>query len=190
MYFHKNNTRSAGAHFFVDQKGEVYKSIPISLTAWSVGGFFTTAHGAGSYYKKCLNANSVSIELCDCATKDPSDAMIKVVKSLVASIQKSCPNAKTIIRHWDVNGKSCPARMAGKDNEKWAKFKKEITSKTSKTFKTTTDNLNLRKGAGADYKIILTIPKGKKVTVISTGSTWYKVKYNGKTGYVNKKYLK
>lgn len=52
--------------------------------------------------------------------------MIKTVKWLVKYIQKYCPNAKTIIRHWDVNGKDCPQIMVGKDNEEWKSFKKKI----------------------------------------------------------------
>lgn len=130
-YFHNGNTRSAGAHFFVDQKGTVYQTVDIKRAAWSVGGFFTQKNGAGKYYQKCTNANSVSIELCDCAKKDPSDKMIAATKKLVKYIQNACPNAKTIIRHWDVNGKSCPARMVGTNNKKWAAFKKAITSTTA-----------------------------------------------------------
>ena len=131
------NQRNAGAHFFVDQNGIVVKSIAMKLTAWSVGGFVTDANGAASYYQKCTNTNSVSIELCDCASKDPSAKMIKACKELVAYIRKTCPNANTIIRHWDVSGKSCPARMTGKNNSRWTNFKKAIdTKETTTTTKT------------------------------------------------------
>lgn len=131
-YFKNSNKRQAGAHFFVDQKGTAIQSIPLNRTAWSVGGFFTKKNGAGAYYKKCLNSNSVSIEMCDCATKDPSVAMTRAVTALVAHIKKQCPNAKTVIRHWDVNGKSCPARMVGKNNAKWSAFKNTITKASAK----------------------------------------------------------
>lgn len=126
-YFKNGNTRQAGAHFFVDRAGTVCQSIPMNRTAWSVGGFYTRANGAGSYYNVCTNANSVSIELCDILNKAPSSAQITATKSLVAYIKANCPNAKTIIRHWDVNGKSCPARMAGKNNAEWNSFKASIT---------------------------------------------------------------
>lgn len=121
-YFQTGNNRQAGAHFFVDQQGNIYKSIPMNRTGWSVGGYYTKANGAGKYYNKCTNYNSVSIEMCDCATKDPSEAMIKAIKKLIKYIQRHCPNAKTIIRHWDVNGKSCPTRMTGVNNKRWDKF--------------------------------------------------------------------
>ena len=126
-FFRNSNTRSAGAHFFVDRSGTVLQSIPLNRIAWSVGGFFTQKNGAGRYYKKCTNTNSVSIELCDVASKYPSDAQIKAVRELVAYIKSQCPNAQTIIRHWDVNGKSCPARMTGTNNSEWNAFKSAIT---------------------------------------------------------------
>lgn len=125
-YFAYANTRAAGAHFFVGQKGSVYKSVPMNRVAWSVGGRYDTDGGAGFYYLKCTNANSVSIELCDNMTKDPSNAQVKAVKELIKYIQKWCPNAKTIIRHWDVNGKDCPIRMIGTGNDKWRAFLRRV----------------------------------------------------------------
>lgn len=125
-YFATLNTREAGAHFFVDQKGMIWRSIPINRTAWAVGGTIYTNTEGAKYYGKCTNANSVSIELCDIVDKEPSEAMIKSVKWLVKYVQKYCPNAKTIIRHWDVNGKGCPQIMVGKDNKEWKNFKKKI----------------------------------------------------------------
>lgn len=127
-YFATTNTRAAGAHYFVDQQGEVYQSIPINLSAWSVGGFFTTENGAGKYYNVCTNFNSVSIELCDIASKDAGAKMIQATRKLVSHIKAQCPNAKTIIRHWDVNGKECPKRYIGKNNAKWDALKKAIAS--------------------------------------------------------------
>ena len=117
-YFATSNARQAGAHFFVDKKGDVYKSVNMNRTAWSVGGKYSLSDGAGSYYGKCTNANSVSIELCDCCTNTNWEQKA-AVRNLVAYIQKKCPNAKTILRHWDVNGKQCPAPMTGKNNKKW-----------------------------------------------------------------------
>ena len=53
-----------------------------------------------------------------------------------------------------------------------------------------TDNLNLRSGAGTNYSILLTIPKGSTITVLdNTNSSWYKVSYNGKTGYCSSQYI-
>ena len=120
-YFATGNTREAGAHFFVDKTGEIWKSINMNRIAWAVGGKYSLTNGAGSYYGKCTNTNSVSIELCDCCTETNWEQM-KAVRQLVKYIQKKCPNAKTIIRHWDVNGKTCPEPMTGTNNEKWKRF--------------------------------------------------------------------
>lgn len=127
-YFATSNNRQAGAHFFVDRTGEIWKSININRIAWAVGGKYTTSNGAGTYYGKCTNVNSVSIELCDCAEKQPSWEQMVACRKLVQYIQKKCPNAKTVIRHWDVNGKECPKLMIGKRNEKWILFHRFITN--------------------------------------------------------------
>lgn len=57
--------------------------------------------------------------------------------------------------------------------------------------------LNLRDGAGASCKLLITIPSGKTITWINSkckqdanNNDWYKVKYSNKTGYVIAKYLR
>ena len=127
-YFANGNTRQAGAHFFVDKKGKVGKSIAMSRTAWAVGGDHRSGRkGEAAYFGKCTNANSVSIELCDMCLKTNWEQML-VTRKLVKYIQSKCPNAKTVIRHWDVNGKECPAPFIGTSNEKWIEFKRFITA--------------------------------------------------------------
>ncbi|MEH7094827.1 SH3 domain-containing protein [Neobacillus vireti] len=67
-----------------------------------------------------------------------------------------------------------------------------------KTTYQTTANLNMRSGAGASYKSIMTIPIGKLVTSSEKSGSWYKVSYtytsNGKTvtatGWVSGEFLK
>ena len=56
---------------------------------------------------------------------------------------------------------------------------------------TATENLNLRDQPGTSGKILTTIPKGKTVTILSEKDEngWYKVSYDGKTGYVSRSYL-
>ena len=71
---------------------------------------------------------------------------------------------------------------------------KSKSSAYNKTF-TTTVNLNLRSGAGSGKDIIITIPKGERVTCYGyytkVGSTvWLYVQYGKYTGFVSKKYLK
>lgn len=124
IYFRDRNTRQAGAHFFVDRGGAIIKSIPMNRTAWAVGGDKYTGTKGAKYFGKCTNYNSVSIELCDIVDKDPSPVQIAAVNELIKYIQKYCPKAKTVIRHYDVTGKNCPARFV--DTKKWNTLKKEL----------------------------------------------------------------
>lgn len=118
------NRREAGAHFFVDQNGNIVKSIAMNLIAWSVGGAKNKYSSGGSMHGIITNANSVSIELCDNLKRDPSKEQIEAVKKCIKYIRRFCPNAKSVYRHYDVTGKACPARMVSK--EKWIDFKKAI----------------------------------------------------------------
>lgn len=54
----------------------------------------------------------------------------------------------------------------------------------------TTDNVNLRKGAGTSYAVITVVPNGTTMNISdSSNSSWAKVKYNGNTGYLSKTYV-
>ena len=128
LYFANGNMRKAGAHFFVDRKGVMVKSIDMERTAWSVGGDHRSGRkGEAKFYKKITNANSVSIELCDIKDQYPSPAQLKAVKDVIKYIRKYCPQAKQVVRHYDVNGKLCPATMV--DTKTWNKFLKDIGEK-------------------------------------------------------------
>ncbi|WDH75413.1 SH3 domain-containing protein [Exiguobacterium marinum] len=50
-------------------------------------------------------------------------------------------------------------------------------------------NLNLRSSKSTKTTVVLTIPKGKTVTVLAVEGSWSKVKYGTKTGYVANTYL-
>ena len=65
------------------------------------------------------------------------------------------------------------------------------SSSSSTTTAKTTDYLNLRKGAGLSYNVILTIPKGTTVTVLdNSNSDWVKVKTAaGTQGWCSREYL-
>lgn len=176
-YFASSNTRQAGAHFFVDKKGEIWKSVNINRIAWSVGGKFTTSNGAGAYYGKCTNANSVSIELCDCIDGTNWEQML-ACRQLVQYIQKKCPNAKTIIRHWDVNGKSCPSPMIGTNNEKWILFKRFITKGYQFNAKVT-GNVVIRSSPKVSPKNnIKTAKKGTRISIVEMRGNWGRIKKN------------
>ena len=171
-YFANGNTRQAGAHFFVDKKGKVGKSIAMNRTAWAVGGDHRSGRkGEAAYFGKCTNANSVSIELCDMRSKTNWEQMY-ATRKLVKYIQSKCPNAKTIIRHWDVNGKDCPAPFTGSGNEKWTEFKRFITAGYKFTAVVTKDAaLRSKPKLGAVNKKG-TVKKGTKVKIVKLNGNW------------------
>jgi len=55
---------------------------------------------------------------------------------------------------------------------------------------TTTTAVNFRTGAGTNHSIISTLPAGTAVVVEEQAGGWYKVVYNGTTGYISADYLK
>ena len=171
-YFANGNTRQAGAHFFVDKKGNVGKSIPMSRTAWAVGGDHRSGRkGEAAYFGKCTNANSVSIELCDMCSKTNWEQMC-ATRKLVKYIQSKCPNAKTIIRHWDVNGKDCPAPFTGSGNEKWTEFKRFITAGYKFTAVVTKDAALRNKPKLGAVNKKGTAKKGTKVKIVKFNGNW------------------
>lgn len=62
-----NAYRGVSAHYFVDDDS-VTQSVPDGCEAWAVGGAkWADCHktGGGKFYNKCVNRNSISVELCD-----------------------------------------------------------------------------------------------------------------------------
>lgn len=105
----------ASAHYFVDDDS-VTQSVPDNRIAYSVGGnkYSDCAQtGGGKLYKTACNSNSINIELCDTvkngvvkATEATINNALALTKSLMALY--NIP-ADHVIRHFDVNGKHCPA---------------------------------------------------------------------------------
>lgn len=127
-YFASAHKPATSAHFFIDRNGNIIKSVPLNYTAYSVGGK-SWGNKGGKYYKICTNSNSVSIELCDIYNKDPSQKQINATVKCVKYIMKYCKNARYLIRHYDVNGKTCPYRFTDETDAgraRWIKLKAEV----------------------------------------------------------------
>lgn len=179
------NKLKAGAHYFVDKKGEVYKSVPLNRVANAVGGFYTQERGGGKYYKRCTNRNSVSIELCDCL-EDINDKQLASLKELIKRIKNKCKNVKMIIRHWDVNGKECPKPFIGTNNKRWKEIVDSLTSTTSSSssssssstylVKINVDKLNIRKSCTVNSKKVGEVKRGEVYTIIKEHNKWGKLK--------------
>ena len=145
--------------------------------------YMRSGDGGGRLYGKCTNANSVSIELCDCLDNAGYKQSL-AVRMLVKYIKSECPNAKTIVRHWDVNGKHCPAPMIGKNNLKWKHLKNFINGKRVFIAKVT-ETAYVRKKPTVNSDSVLTLEKGAKIKVIGEKGKWGKVKVKGIVRYVN-----
>lgn len=174
-YFANSNTRQAGAHYFVDAK-EIWESIPIKYIAWAVGGDQRSGDGGGAYYGKCTNTNSVSIELCDWKSGMPSWEQMKSVRQLITYIQKTCPNAKTVVTHWQVNGKACPVSCVGKNNKNWKRLHTYLTKGYQFTG-TVTQKAALRSsGKVTPVNKIGTINAGKTIKITKIVGKWGRLK--------------
>lgn len=126
-----NHIVEASAHYFVDGDS-ITQSVPDDYIAYSVGGkkySDCNKTGGGKFYGQSTNANSISIELCDEVRNGKSDfspATIENAVELIRShMKKYNIDINHVIRHFDVNGKSCPLPFV--DNTKWKEFKNKIT---------------------------------------------------------------
>ena len=131
-----DNIVKASAHYFVDDDS-VTQSVPDNYIAWSVGGnkySNCTKTGGGKYYKKATNSNTLNIEICDDIKNSVIYPSVKTIKNALELTKKKMKEynipAKNVIRHFDVNGKSCPAYWCG-TTKKDAKWKSEFWNKLS-----------------------------------------------------------
>lgn len=126
LYFRSPN-RHASAHVFLDGSGVSYKSVPIKNVAYSVGGLYTLKNGAGKYYKKATNYNTINIEMCNSVGKVPDNVYKEAVEVTRYYMKKYHVPASHVLRHWDINGKDCPDPWIGENNKMWKQFKKDIS---------------------------------------------------------------
>lgn len=106
-YFATGNTRSAGAHCFIDGQGLSARSIPLNCIAYAVGNP-KGAYKKGKYYAMLNNSNTVSIELCDLIGHGVTEKQLATLIKVVKWIKMKCPNVQYIVRHYDIVKKDCP----------------------------------------------------------------------------------
>ena len=166
-YF-RDNIVKASAHYFVDDDS-VTQSVPDDYVAYSVGGKRykdCNKTGGGKLYGIAKNANTLNIEMCDTkrdgkimATDATLDNAVQLCKTLM---KKYNVDINHVIRHFDVNGKHCPAYFM--DETAWTNFKKRLDVSTSSVntpsndassvsymVKVSIDDLNIRMGPGTNY---------------------------------------
>ena len=186
--YYANNVVKASAHYFVDDT-TIYQSVPDNYTAWSVGGKKWSdcgKTGGGTLYGIACNANSISVEMCDTqrngvimATETTMANAAELVRYLM---DKYGIPITHVIRHFDVNGKHCPAYMM--DTAKWAAFKARLTPKAVSTsgymVRVTAKVLNVRADHSASSAIVTTVKRGEAYTIVAEynngGTMWGKLK--------------
>lgn len=116
-----NNVVKTSAHYFVDSDS-ITQSVPDDYIAYHCG--------ANKYvHPKCRNGNSIGIELCDDQKNgryDFTDSELEIASNLVKSLmRKYGVPAESVIRHYDVTGKKCPAPFVD-DARAWINFKSRL----------------------------------------------------------------
>ena len=190
-YFH-NNVVKASAHRFVDDDS-VTISVPDDYTAYHCGGGLQGKNGH-KFFKICTNTNSMGIEMCDTIRNGKYEVTPKTRSNAIALgkelVKKYGIKKENVIRHYDVTGKNCPAYFV-KDEEAWKKFRDEIFETKKKEFKTyyikvNTKSLNVREGAGTNYKVVKTIKKDEKWLIRDEKNGWGKIRI----GWIKLSYTK
>lgn len=130
-YFAGGN-RNASAHYFTDDTS-IYQSVEDTKAAWHCGGGLQGS-GGHSFYGKCINANSIGIEMC---CKRNSSGSIYITDKTIANtadltkylMKKYGVPASRVIRHYDVTGKNCPAPYV--NATKWKALHKTLTGSST-----------------------------------------------------------
>lgn len=125
-FFATGNTRSAGAHIFIDGDGMSARSIPLNRIAYAVGNP-KGSYPKGPYYSTLNNANTVSIELCDIIDKGITDKQLATLIKVIKWVYKKCPNIQFIVRHYDIVKKDCPSYYV-KNKTQWKKLQTLLLS--------------------------------------------------------------
>ena len=159
-----------------------------------------TGYVSGSYLTTSPSGSTTITTKTGTATENLN---LRNQASLSGKILTTIPKGKTvtILSEKDENG-WYKVSYDGKTGYAISNYIKEGDSNSESTDSTAstpipiegqpTENLNLRDQPGTSGKILTTIPKGKTVTILSekNANGWYKVSYNGKTGYVSGSYFK
>lgn len=90
-----------------------------------------------------------------------------------------------------IDNRISPAAMPASDTISKTPVSEESGSSTTveKRGVVTASALNVRSGAGTQYKVIGVLRAGQSVDIVGESNGWYQIDYNGKTGYVYGKYV-
>lgn len=177
IYF-KNTYRGASAHYFVDDNS-VWQCVEDKDAAWHCG-------AKKYYHDKCRNSNSIGIEMCCYKKNGKLDISQKTVERTIELVkflmEKYGIPLKNVVRHYDVTHKVCPAPFVN-DNLRWSNFKIKLGQRhsvinrfASYLVKVTANALNVRDGAGTNFKVNRVITNKGIYTIVAEENGWGKLK--------------
>lgn len=193
VYF-KSVNRNASANYFVDDN-EIYRVVKDEDKAWHCGDSLKTGNG-GKYNGKCTNSNSIGIEMCCYDNNGKLDISEKTIENTIQLVKELMAKynipVENVIRHYDVTNKNCPAPFV-ENESRWIDFKARLgqvvdkntddcgqSTSTNYTVKINTTDLNVRDGAGTNYKVNTVVHKNEVYTIVeerTNGTTkWGKLK--------------
>lgn len=181
--------RKSSAHYFVDDDS-------ITQLVLDKDGAFHCGDGNGKY--GITNRNSIGIEMCrvnNTVTVKTESNTIELVKYLMKKY--NVPISK-VVRHYDASRKPCPGSFITNNWARWSYFKSKLTDipvpvtneVKVKYGSVTATTLNIRDGAGTNYKIIGTVKKGEKIKILKESGEWYKIEFKNQEAWVSKAYVK
>ena len=160
-----------------------------------------TGYSIGSYIKVNETTNTPSTTVTKSGTTT-ENLNLRDQASTSGKVLTTIPKGKTlqVLSEKDANGwyKVSYGGKIGYANSSYITISSNSTTTTPSMppltetkSGTTIENLNLRDQASTSGKILMTIPKGKTVEILSEkdANGWYKVSYDGKTGYASSSYI-
>lgn len=186
----------ASAHYFVDEKS-IWQCVDDADASWHCGGGLQ-GNSYHQWYKKCLNSNSIGIEMCVKKTAagqwyfEPGTVTntLDLVKYLMAKYNVPLAN---VIRHADVTGKMCPEpySYSAAHDKAWEDFKAALNG--GSLFKVTDtdligkvincDSLNVRSGPSTNYTKIASLAAGDTVWIDGICENgWYRANFTNGVG--------
>lgn len=169
--------RGASAHYFVDD-AKILQIIDDSMSAWHVG------DGKGKF--GITNQNSLGIEICVNSDGNYEKAVANAIELTKYLMEKYNIPLEKVVRHYDASRKLCPASMSANNWVKWQWFKEQLKEKQTKKGQVLATTLNIREGAGTQYKAIGTYSKGDVIEILEEKDAWYRTA----KGWVCKDYVK
>ena len=197
-------TRDASADFIVDDVDKVqYNPDPANYYCWSVGGSKYTKMNTslgGVCYGKCMNNNSISIEMCS-NKKDTStlsvtdddwyltDATVQNAVELTKYLMQVYNiDINHVIMHHMVTGKVCPQPWCKNEAAlaNWRQFLAKVAGTPDiiptpvqpieHQVKVTANSLNIRKGPSTSYAVVGSLKKNAITTIVEEQNGWGRIK--------------